>query len=254
MLLAQFSDPHIGARHAHLPHGSAPEDTLGRAVAALLAGSVPPDGLVISGDLVERGTREEYAEVRRLLAPLACPVYLMAGNHDDRSALRAAFPEHGYLHAGEFIQYAFDAADWRVIVLDSLDPGRSSGRLCAARVTWLEEALADAGERDVMLFVHHQPFETGVTHVDASRLLGAEALAGVVRAHGRVGRIVCGHVHRAMQATWAGVPVTTCPSAFFQFLPDFRDNSRYAPGAEAPGYQLHRFAGRELVSHTIAVA
>ena len=255
MLLAQLSDPHIGATPRHMPHGMLPADTLQRAVAQLLASTVPPDAVLVSGDLVERGLPAEYAELRAVLARLPMPAYLMVGNHDDRDALRAAFPDHAYLQAGgAFVQYAFDASDWRVVVLDSLDPGVSSGRVCEHRLQWLEEELGGDDRRDVALFVHHQPFATGIPHVDASRLLDAEALEHVIRRHERVRRIGCGHVHRAMQTTWAGRAATTCPSVYFQFAPDFRADGRCVPAAEMPGYQLHRFSGRELLTYTVAIA
>ncbi len=255
MLLAHLSDPHIGATPVHLPHGMTPSDTLQRGVAQLLASNAVPDAVLVSGDLAERGSPAEYAELRRLLAPLQVPVYLMVGNHDDRDALRAAFPDHAYLQTGgAFVQYAFDAGGWRIVVLDSLDPGLASGRVCNARLEWLERALAGSEDRDVAVFVHHQPFATGIAHIDRSRLLDAAALGDTLRRHGRVQRVVCGHVHRAMHASWAGCTVTTCPSVFYQFAADFRQDGRYVPAAEMPGYQLHRFSGDQLLTYTLAIA
>ena len=238
-----------------MPHGMAPVATLRRAVAQVLASSVLPEAVVVSGDLVEHGQPDEYAELRELLAPLPMPVYLMAGNHDDRDALRAAFPDHPYLGARDaFIQYAFDAEGWRIVMLDSLDPGRSSGRLCGARLEWLARELDAAAERPVIVFVHHPPFETGVPHVDSSRLLDGAALAEVLGRHDRVERVICGHVHRAMHARWGTTMVTTCPSVFFQFEPDLRSDGRYVPGGEMPGYQLHRLSEGQLLTYTLALA
>jgi len=40
-----------------------------------------------------------------LLAPLAMPVVLIPGNHDDRHRMREAFPQHRYLPCEGFLHY-----------------------------------------------------------------------------------------------------------------------------------------------------
>jgi len=254
MLIAQLSDPHIGASAAGKPHGMTPATTLERAVSGLLALPRRPDAVVVSGDLVDAGTPAEYALLRALLTPLTMPVYLMTGNHDDRTALRVAFTDHGYLAAcGDFVQYGLDAAEWRILMLDSLEPGRSSGHLCAQRLAWLAAELDRAADRPVVVFVHHCPLVTGAAHIDGSRLLDGDALAGVLGRHGRVERVICGHVHRAMHAAWANTVVATCPSVFYQFVADLSDESRFVPAAEMPGYQLHHLHAGRLVSYTLGL-
>jgi 3',5'-cyclic AMP phosphodiesterase CpdA len=255
MLIAQLSDPHIGADATGKPHGMSPAATLERAVSALMTSNRRPDAVVLSGDLVDTGSAGEYASLRALLAPLTVPIYLMVGNHDDRAALRAAFPDHAYLASAlPFIQYGFDAAGWRILVLDSLEPGRASGRLCESRLAWLAGELDRAMDRPVVLFVHHQPLTTGVRHIDRSRLVDGDALALVLKRHTRVERVICGHVHRAMHAAWAGTVVTTCPSVFYQFAVDLRDESMFTPTAEMPGYQLHHIHDGHLLSYVLSLA
>lgn len=254
MLIAQLSDPHIGASAAGKHHGMAPAATLERAVAGVLALPRRPDAVVVSGDLVETGAPAEYALLRALLAPLPMPVYLMTGNHDDRAALRATFGDHDYLmSSGTFVQYGLDAGEWRLLMLDSLEPGRSSGHLCAERLAWLAVELDSAADRPVVVFVHHCPLVTGAAHVDRSRLLDGDALADVLARHRRVERVICGHVHRAMHAAWANTVVATCPSVFYQFVVDLGDVSRFAPAAEMPGYQLHHLRDGRLVSYTLGL-
>ena len=98
--------------------------------------------MIVTGDLVDQGDPQQYEHLKTLLAPLELPCFLMVGNHDDRAALRAAFPDRAELHSGgEFVQYAFDAGALRVIALDSLVPGESGGTLCDARLAWLEAQL-----------------------------------------------------------------------------------------------------------------
>ena len=254
MLIAQLSDPHIGAPAAGKPHGLTPETTLERTVARVMALQSRPDAVVVSGDLVDKGVAAEYALLRTLLAPLPMPVYLMTGNHDERAALRAAFADHGYLaSSGAFVQYGIDAGAWRLLMLDSLEPGRASGHLCAARLAWLADELDRATDRPVVVFVHHCPLVTGAAHIDRSRLLDDDALAAVLKRHPRVERVICGHIHRALHAAWANTVVASCPSTFYQFDVHLGDHGRYTPAAEMPGFQLHDLRSERLVTYTLGL-
>jgi len=255
MLIAQLTDPHIGASSLGKPHGLAAEVTLQRAIADLLASHQLPDMVVLSGDLVETGSPAEYAVLRELIAPLTMPTYLMAGNHDDRHALVAAFPGHPYLASSPpFIQYGVDAGDWRLLFLDSLEPGHATGHLCQRRLAWLAGELERAADRPVVVFVHHPPLETGAAHIDRSRLVDADGFANTLGRHPRVERVLCGHVHRGMHARWANTFVTTCPSVYYEFLIDFRDDSRFTASSEMPGYQLHHIHDDRLLTYTLSLA
>src|SRR6185436_1652525 len=73
-----------------------------------------PAAVIASGDLVEDGREGEYRRVRVLLAPLPMPVYLIAGNHDRRAALRTIFPEHQYFTSAGTINYTMKFGTLRV--------------------------------------------------------------------------------------------------------------------------------------------
>ena len=60
---------------------------------------------------------QRIAHLRRLLAPLSVPVYLLAGNHDEPMALRAAFADHAYLPPNGPLYYAVDLGPLRLIAL-----------------------------------------------------------------------------------------------------------------------------------------
>src|SRR5580658_2977999 len=125
MLLAQITDLHIRTPGL-LAYGRVDTATcLVRCVERLNALVPRPDAVLVTGDLVDFGTAEEYRHLATLLEPLTIPVYLMVGNHDDRAALREVFTAP-YLHddrtVGEFVQYAFDLGDMRIIALDSQVP------------------------------------------------------------------------------------------------------------------------------------
>jgi Icc protein len=253
-LIAQISDFHValpGARPGE-PDGGA---TLARCVRELARMDPQPDLVLATGDLVEAGTLAEYQRVRVLLAPLAAPVYVIPGNHDDRQAMRTAFADHAYLQGGEGpICYALEEHELALIALDTLVPASGGGMLDAAQLAWLEATMRRLAERTLVIFMHHPPFMTGIRCMDELALepRSAARLGELVARHGRVERIVCGHVHRPIQARWNGTLVSICPSTAYQGILNLRGDTYDAATAEPPAYQIHYWNGTELVTHTVS--
>lgn len=179
--------------------------------------------VVVLGDVTHRGDAQSCLRARRILDGLGLPVRVMAGNHDDRAALRAAFPDTPADRDG-FLQSETTAGGYRLLLLDSrLDPPHdlvsdSCGRLCARRLAWLDARLGEAKARGepVLLFVHHPPFPTGFPGMDLIRLADADALHGLAIRHGNVRHIFAGHVHRTIGGAWRGIPVSVFKSPVHQ--------------------------------------
>ena len=252
-LLVQLSDTHI-----RLPGQLAYRrvDTaalLAQAIVSVLALPQAPVAVVVTGDLTDFGRPAEYTHLRALLAPLACPVYLMPGNHDDRAALRRAFPEHDWLQqSGEaFLQYAVDLGGLRLIALDTSVTKAPHGELGPAHLAWLDAALAADRTTPTIVAMHHPPFATGIAHMDRIGLTkGAGELEALLREHRNIERIVCGHLHRSIQARFANTFASTCPSPAHQVALDLRPDGPSAYRMEPPGYQLHVWVDGRLVTHT----
>ncbi len=251
MLIAQITDTHIKPEGV-LAYGrldTAPY--LARAVEHLLALRPRPDLVLATGDLVDGGRPDEYRRLHDLLAPLPMPVYLIPGNHDDRDALAAAFPDHAYLpRGGRFMQYAVEGYAVRLLALDTLVPGETGGLLCAERLGWLAARLEEAPMRPTVIFMHHPPFLTGIARMDAHGLANAGEFAEIVGRHRHVQRIVCGHLHRPIQALVGGTLATTAPSTAHQVALDLEDEP-LAFTMEPPACQLHVWSpDTGLVTHT----
>ena len=75
----------------------------------------------------------------------------------------------------------------------------------------------------------------------------------VVARHPQVERIVCGHLHRASHARFSGTLASTCPGTAHQVTLDLRRGAPLTFVLEPPGYQLHRWDGVRLVTHTAFV-
>ncbi|MEC5405879.1 phosphodiesterase [Paraburkholderia sp. MPAMCS5] len=253
MLLAQISDLHIKRPGALAYRRVDTAAYLERCVAALNALDPRPDAVIMTGDLVDQGDPEQYEHLKTLLAPLEIPYLLLVGNHDDRAALRAAFPDHAELqHGGEFVHYAVDVGALRVIALDSLVPGQSAGTLCDARLAWLAAQLDAANGKPAVVALHHPPFACGIGHMDALRLDAAAAskLAALIARYPNVERVICGHVHRPMFVRFGGTIACAVPATAHQVALDIRSDAPSAFMMEPPAYALHyyeRAAG--MVTH-----
>jgi Icc protein len=252
--LLQLSDLHIRepGRLAYGRINTAPY--LARAVASILRLLRQPDAVVITGDLTDFGRAAEYDHLRELLSPLAMPVYLMPGNHDERAQLRQSFPGHTYLGTDEFVQYSVALGALQLIALDTVVPGASEGSLCEKRLAWLARELETHRGRPVVVAMHHPPFKTLIGHMDDIGLLsGAAELEALVSRYPNVERIICGHLHRAIQVRFGGTLAATVPSPAHQVRLDLAPDAASAWVLEPPGFGLHVLPeGGRLVSHTVA--
>jgi Icc protein len=227
-------------------------------VDSVLALKQRPDAVVISGDLTDYGRAVEYASLQQQIAPLegaGLPVYLMPGNHDDRDELRRSFPTHRYLGGGVVLQFAVDVGPMRLLALDTCVPGRSEGMLDAERLGWLEEQLRATDERPVVIAMHHPPFQTLIGHMDKMGLLaGAPDLEAIVARHPNVERILCGHLHRAIDVRFGGTIASTAPGPAHQVCLDLDPEAVSAWTLEPPSFRVHAWNPRErrLVTHLAA--
>lgn len=256
VLIAQISDLHIKSP-GELAYGKV--DTaaaLQRCVETLNALEPRPDLVVISGDLVDTPTPEEYDHLKRLLAPLKIPFIGIPGNHDSRALMRAAFPDWTYAAPGALDQ-AQSAGGLDVVLLDSSVDGKPHGELETATLQWLDVTLASSADRPALIFLHHPPFRTGVEHMDVQNLFNADALAPIIKNHPRVQLVAAGHVHRATLTSFAGVPATICPAPNHAVALDLGALLPPSFIVEPPAFHLHVwFPGKgfgQVVTHSVPI-
>jgi 3',5'-cyclic-AMP phosphodiesterase len=257
VLIAQISDLHIKPPGS-LAYGRV--DTaaaLERCVAALNAFRPKPDFVVISGDLADTPTAEEYEYLKRLLAALKLPFAGIPGNHDSRDMMRAAFPQGPYAFASGPLNQRIEIGGLDLLLLDSSVHGKPHGELEAPTMQWLDTTLGSAPDRPALLFLHHPPFTTGIWHMDRQNLLNAAELAAVIRRHPRVQLIAAGHVHRATLTMFAGVPATICPAPNHAVDLDLAELREPSFKVEPPAFHLHAWFPGEgfgsVVTHQVPI-
>jgi len=248
----QLTDLHI-RKPGQLAYGRVDtSDYVRTTINSVLALRQRPDALVISGDLTDFGTAQEYEHLRELLQPLTVPFYLMPGNHDDRNELRRAFPDHDYLGQNGFVQYRRQLGPLRLLALDTSEPGRSEGALCEARLTWLAKELEAAGNEPVVIAMHHPPFRTLIGHMDEIGLMqGSAELEELLRRHPNVERVICGHLHRAIDVRFGGTVASTCPGPAHQVTLNLDPAASSDWMLEPPAFRVHAWdaIGKRLVTH-----
>lgn len=252
MLIAQVTDIHLGFEPDS--PGEFNRQRLDRVLDELAVMRPRPDMLVATGDLIDRGDKVSYERLREAFSGLPFPVHYVLGNHDARATFAEVFPEAPF--DGGFLQYVIDAGALRLIVLDTLEEGRHGGAFCDARAAWFTARLDEAPEARTLVVLHHPPMEVGIAwmNTDPSEPW-VERLAACVRGRSNIVGMICGHIHRAIATTWEGTLVATCPSTAPQVALDLRPIDPDHPDernlilADPPGYALHWFNGRELITH-----
>lgn len=256
MLIAQITDVHIG-----FDPGNPDELNMQRLRAVidrLVSGPNRPDLLLMTGDLTESGDAESYARLAEAVRACPFPVWPMTGNHDERAPLLAAFPQTP--SEGGFVHYVIELEGLRLVVLDTLEPGRHGGAFCAARADWLRAVLAKDGETPAIIAMHHPPFESGITWLDGVEsepwiARFANAVAGFPQVKG----IIAGHLHRTIHTQWNGLSLSVCQSTAPAVALDLtpidadRPDDRELITSELPGYALHRWDGARLITHVESI-
>jgi 3',5'-cyclic AMP phosphodiesterase CpdA len=251
-LIAQISDMHIKTRGALSYRVVDTARHLRECIAHIQALKQQPDIVVATGDLTDFGKPEEYELLREILGELKLPLYMIPGNHDERGNMRAAFPEHAYLRQhDEFIQYTIEDTPIRIVALDTVVPGASGGELCEKRLAWLAATLRARQDAPTVVLMHHPPFRTLIGHMDEIGLANASTFKCVLANHPQVKAVLCGHLHRPIEAVWRGILMSTSPSPAHQVTLDLSADAPSCFMMEPPAMRLHAWSADEgWLSHT----
>jgi len=252
VLICQLTDLHVCARGQTANRVSETNMFATRAFRAVAGAAIPPDVVVITGDLTESGQPAEYRNLASLIRQfLPMPVYVIPGNHDHRENLRQGLGHlPGVTADPVYIQYAVDDHATRLVMLDTLVPGASHGELRAEQLRWLDTTLAAVRDKPTIVGLHHPPFACGIAHMDKIALRNADSFAAVIARHEQVVRVICGHHHRPIFTRFANTIASIGPSVAHQVELNFDPDDRGSLNFEPPAYHLHRWTAADgLVTH-----
>jgi 3',5'-cyclic AMP phosphodiesterase CpdA len=233
MIVAQISDTHIA-----LDADERIRD-FERTIADINALDPAPDVIVHTGDIVHNGRPDEYAEAVRILAKARAPVYVLAGNRDDRGNLRAAFSAAGYLSRDSaFIDYTIEDYPVRLIAVDTLSAA-NKGDFCEERARRLTRMIDAETSKPIAVFTHHPPFEVmvGPDPINFEPLEAMSQLSQALRHSERVVAAFSGHVHRGTSGHVGSIPAIVVPC-----IATTLRKGEYPPHMKTqPVYYIHRF-------------
>lgn len=223
-VVAHLSDPHLLADS--LQYGAI--DTvahLERALTRLRRLPTPPQALVFTGDLADKGEPAAYERLREVVEPaaadLGAEVVWVMGNHDDRRAYsRGLFG----VDSDAPQDRVHDVAGLRIVALDTSVPGWHHGELSDDQLTWLADVLGEPAPHGTLLALHHPPIPVPLLRLaELIELHDQPRLAEVV-AGSDVRGILGGHFHFTSYSTFAGVPVSVASASCYtsELAPDGR--------------------------------
>lgn len=240
MIIAQISDTHIAL---DTPDADQRRNDFERTIADINALDPQPDVVVHTGDIVHNGRADEYAVAAAILAGLKAPLYIIPGNKDDRTNLRAAFAGPDYLsQESDFIDYAIEGFPVRLIALDTLDTASNKGNFSPERIEKLNLWIDAETTKPVAIFCHHPPFAVpvGPAPINFVRPEIMDELGAALQRSGRVAGVFSGHVHRETKGHVGDIPavVVTCIATTMRY-------GDYPPELKSsPIYYIHRFDER----------
>lgn len=231
VLLVQLSDSHLFAQADAKLLGMNTHDSLQRVIERVLDEQAKIDLVLASGDLSQDGSPASYQCFRQMLGQIPAPARWFPGNHDDLTAMRAACA------GSDLLQPLVDLGNWRIVLLDTSIVGAVPGFLATDQLALLEQALRGAGQRHVLVALHHHPVSIGCRWMEPIGLRNADELFAVLDAYPQVRGVLWGHIHQEFDQLRNGVRLLASPSTCVQFAPG---SEEFQVDQEAPGYRWLR--------------
>jgi len=117
------------------------------------------DFAVIKGDIADAGREDQFRVAADTFAGFRMPHHAFLGNHDHYGLLEGAEVDGYALLDQPPAPRAVDTGGWRLLLVDTVEPGEHHGVFPQERVDWLRDALDEASGDDVptLILTHHQP-------------------------------------------------------------------------------------------------
>ncbi|KGJ89309.1 metallophosphoesterase [Thalassotalea sp. ND16A] len=228
--LAQISDCHLFKDKAGRHCGHNVFINLQR-VLEQLAQLEPLDAIVFTGDLTQDHSVESYQHFNQLVneAKFKCPLYFLAGNHDDVELLNQQLVNDVIKADKEVI-----LGHWRLLLTQSKSD-TPAGYVDDEHLNVI--ANSKSSNLHTLLFMHHHPLDVGF-FIDKHGLRNQTQFWQAVQQNPAIKAICCGHIHRGDSYFFEGLnhlPVFSCPATSIQFDPNSVTLSALDIG---PGYRI----------------
>lgn len=206
--LLHLSDIHLPNKQTDTLLGTYPWHRLQQVIEAITQLQPRPDAIIVSGDIAEHGSEQEYLAFLTLLEPLNITVHLLAGNHDDSDVMKDVL-DGGLCNTVSPV----DIGSWQLLLINSQVAGASHGHVSHSEMQRLDETLS-ANKGPAIVALHHTPVSPCAD--PDCQLANHEEFLALLQSHGNVKIVLAGHTHQADKTATHGLQVFTAPSTFAQ--------------------------------------
>ena len=227
--LIQITDTHIQAKDEDNFSGFDTNESLRQVIQAIQENETDVDCLLITGDLVHNATEQAYQELADILVKVTLPVFCLPGNHDIPEMMEYVLGKNGF-DMSKIIQ----ANNWQIILLNSHLLGEHAGEISNEEYEFLETALEESKEANVLIALHHHPISINSTWMDSMILSNPEKLLELINQNKQVKGVIWGHIHQQFETEINEVHFLGSPSTCIQFKPGA---TSYARDKKTPGYR-----------------
>ncbi|PRB84031.1 3',5'-cyclic-AMP phosphodiesterase [Pseudomonas sp. MYb185] len=189
------------------------------------------DLVLATGDITQDGSAAAYERFIDAVARIPQPCHWIPGNHDD-AVLMAELGEERGLNR-DWV----DIGQWRIVLLDSSVSGSVAGYLDQQQLARLDQALSSAGQRHVLVCLHHHPVPIGSDWMEPIGLGNADQLLARLDAEPQVRGVLWGHIHQQLEQRRGTMRLLASPSTCVQFAVASSD---FATDNQPPGYRWLR--------------
>jgi hypothetical protein len=160
------------------------------------------DAAIIKGDIADRGRTHQFEAAAKAFAGFSMPHHAFLGNHDYYGR---HFGEEvdGYALLGQpEAPRTLELGGWRLVLLETTEPGEHHGVFEDDRLRWLARALEESRDANLptLLLMHHHPVPP--EHADRyPNTIGIRPehslqLFDLIGGHPQVRGVLIGHTHR----------------------------------------------------------
>ncbi|MBM6704015.1 metallophosphoesterase [Sutterella massiliensis] len=242
--ILQLSDLHVEPR-GRLAFGRCDSAGLLESIRPwLVQAAEKVDAVVVTGDIGCDGNEDAYRIVKDVFTGLSVPVRMIPGNHDRRVGIEAVLGDfiEGRLEAVPGRQdQLLDIEGARIVLLDTLQPGKHWGEVPDAVLDRLEVLLDEAAAqaKPAIVFTHHTPLHCGMGVMDED-FGNRKRFLSILAKHPSV-RLATGHMHRAIVQSAGATLIATAPSVACPIAIDLTPKGGDEFRLETPGFALHHW-------------
>jgi Icc protein len=227
--IVQISDLHLYADQQETLLGVNTYESFSAVLNLLKADPLPPDIILLSGDLTQDHSKMSYQYVVDAFKAFPAPVYYVPGNHDDKALMTQVLPSAAISNLKHIV-----LDHWQLILLDSLKFQAVEGYLDPAQLDFLTLCLKQYPAHRAIIVFHHHPIPVGAAWLDKLGLTNAAALWQTLASYPNAHTILFGHVHQEHAGTKQGINYYATPSTCIQFK---RNSADFALEKLSPAYR-----------------